>query len=155
MLFFRLRSAAPECPLQDTSLSTVYGDTGLPRYQYPPVCYTTVNQKSAEHDIWHQIGCRSCWKDDSQSIQLPLGLHPGFSVWFTSLDELLYLAYEAFTHSVWFVDPKCPPFTPPPISRNGSTVWRLGVGLSCQRLFESHTMGTFHRDGDQLHPLWE
>ena len=37
-----------------------------------------------------------------------------------------------------------PPFTHSSVSKNSSASRRPGAGLGCQRLFESHTSGTFH-----------
>ena len=40
----------------------MYGDLGLPSRQDPPLGLIGVVQRRAEQYVWHQLGCRSCWR---------------------------------------------------------------------------------------------
>ena len=73
MLFLLLWTVALKWPLQGTSLGEVYGDPGVPSHQNPPLGLSNVVQRRAEWYIWHQLGCRSCWKEIKANNPTALG----------------------------------------------------------------------------------
>ena len=83
----------------------------MPSRQDPPLGLTDVVQRRAEQNIWHQLGCWSCWKVIMFSINRLRGFTPDF----------------CRVYSLAFPPPGFPKATAAVLHSPGHGCWNLGL----------------------------